>query len=289
MTPEENEYAEGNLQASETLLQDSDLSASIEDFLTNNGTAVEPEEPRLTKASKTRTRLVATILSLVCALSLMAVGVYASSARFTVNVSNAVSLDIKNAEGVLWGSRYGDVVFADGENVGKTAVMLSSGATEVAEANGFAILFDNANGGEQTSAINGIEAKVDFLPSSDIVSLVNERAQNGQSTSVSISYLFYFERQSGAVGATKLTLTAPALTDDYNGRVVVNNKYIYKAGKTMPTATEWEAAEAFSSAVVNETNTGIYILAEVVVDLSKSIRLDNLDWQFTLTVEGVNA
>ena len=57
----------------------------------------------------------------------------------------------------------------------------------------------------------------------------------------------------------------------------------------MPTATEWEAAEAFSSAVVNETNTGIYILAEVVVDLSKSIRLDNLDWQFTLTVEGVNA
>lgn len=57
----------------------------------------------------TRTKFVATIISMVSALGLLAVGVVASLTKFTITIQNQLNLKFETIEGNLYATRLGNV------------------------------------------------------------------------------------------------------------------------------------------------------------------------------------
>ena len=58
---------------------------------------------------KNKAKLIGVIISIVCAMSLVAVGVMASLTQFKVTVGNQLSLQFDTVEGSLYATRVGDV------------------------------------------------------------------------------------------------------------------------------------------------------------------------------------
>ena len=65
------------------------------------------------KRNTAKTKLIATIISIVSALALIAVGVMASLTNFQVAIGNQLDLEFSAVEGTLYATRLGDVAGTD--------------------------------------------------------------------------------------------------------------------------------------------------------------------------------
>ena len=217
------------------------------------------------KKNTTKTKLVATIVSMVSALALIAVGVMASLTNFQVAIANQLNLKFDAVEGTLYATRVGDVAGTDRT----TSKVLSESTT----ATDWLKVYDGTTTeGVQNDALTSIQEKVDFVSNDKIKEKVN-----AGSTSIAITYYFYYTLPTDAV-ANNITLTAPAVADS---NVAITYAYVKTASTALPTFT---AATAIADGVAVTVSGGehLFIKAEARVDLSKSVKIENADWSFAL-------
>ena len=213
----------------------------------------------------TKTKLIATIISMVCALSLIAVGVMASLTNFQVAIANQLNLKFDAVEGTLYATRVGDVAGTDRT----TSKVLSESTT----ATDWLKVYDGTTTeGVQNDALTSIQEKVDFVSNDKIKEIVN-----GGRTYVAITYYFYYVLPANAV-ANSITLTAPAVTDK---NVVVSYSYTKATNATLPTFDSVTSLTDGGSVTVNG-GEHLFIKAEAKVDLSKSVKIEAADWNYTL-------
>ena len=213
----------------------------------------------------TKTKLIATIISMVCALSLIAVGVMASLTNFQVAIANQLNLKFDAVEGTLYATRVGDVAGTDRT----TSKVLSESTT----ATDWLKVYDGTTiEGVQNDALTSIQEKVDFVSNDKIKEIVN-----GGRTYVAITYYFYYVLPENEV-ANSITLTAPAVTDK---NVVVSYSYTKASNATLPTFDSVTSLTDGGSVTVNG-GEHLFIKAEAKVDLSKSVKIETADWNYTL-------
>ena len=217
------------------------------------------------KKNTTKTKLVATIVSMVSALCLLAVGVFATLTNFQVAIANQLNLKFDAVEGTLYATRLGDVAGTDRT----TSKVLSESTT----ATDWLKVYDGTTTeGVQNDALTSIQEKVDFISNDKIKEKVNAGG-----TSIVITYYFYYTLPENAV-ANNVVLTAPAVSDS---NVVVSYSYIKATSSAMPAFTD--ATTITDGAVVTVSGgEHLFIKAEAKVDLSKSVKIENADWSFTL-------
>ena len=214
---------------------------------------------------KNTTKLVATIVSMVSALCLLAVGVFATLTNFQVAIGNQLDLEFSAVEGTLYATRVGDVAGTDRT----TSKVLSESTT----ATDWLKVYDGTTvEGVQNDALTSIQEKVDFVSNDKIKEIVN-----GGRTYVAITYYFYYILPENAV-ANSITLTAPAVTDE---NVVVSYSYTKASNATLPTFDSVTSLTDGGSVTVNG-GEHLFIKAEAKVDLSKSVKIETADWSFTL-------
>ena len=217
------------------------------------------------KRNTAKTKLIATIISMVCALSLIAVGVMASLTNFQVAIANQLNLEFSAVEGTLYATRLGDVAGTDRT----TSKVLSESTT----ATDWLKVYDGTTTeGVQNDALTSIQEKVDFVSNDKIKEIVN-----GGRTYVAITYYFYYVLPENAV-ANSITLTAPAVTDE---NVVVSYSYTKATSAALPTFDSVTSLTDGGSVTVNG-GEHLYIKAEARVDLSKSVKIETADWNYTL-------
>ena len=217
------------------------------------------------KRNTAKTKLIATIISIVSALCLLAVGVFATLTNFQVAIANQLNLKFDAVEGTLYATRVGDVAGTDRT----TSKVLSESST----ATDWLKVYDGTTTeGVQSDALTSIQEKVDFISNDKIKEKVN-----AGSTSIAITYYFYYTLPENAV-ANNVVLTAPAVSDS---NVVVSYSYIKATSSAMPAFTD--ATTITDGAVVTVSGgEHLFIKAEAKVDLSKSVKIENADWSFTL-------
>ena len=217
------------------------------------------------KRNTTKTKLVATIVSMVSALCLLAVGVFATLTNFQVAIANQLNLKFDAVEGTLYATRLGDVAGTD-----RTTSKVLSESTTTTD---WLKVYDGTTAeGVQDDAIASIQEKVDFISNDKIKEKVN-----AGTTSIAITYYFYYTLPADAV-ANNITLTAPAVADT---NVAITYSYVKATSANLPAFTD--ATTITDGAVVTVSGgEHLFIKAEAKVDLSKSVKIENADWQFTL-------
>ncbi len=217
------------------------------------------------KRNTTKTKLVATIVSMVSALCLLAVGVFATLTNFQVAIANQLNLKFDAVEGTLYATRVGDVAGTDRT----TSKVLSESST----ATDWLKVYDGTTTeGVQNDALTSIQEKVDFISNDAIKAKVN-----AGTISIAITYYFYYTLPADAV-ANNITLTAPAVSDS---NVVVSYSYIKTTSSTLPAFTDATTLNN-GSVVTISGGEHLFIKAEAKVDLSKSVKIENANWNFTL-------
>ena len=212
----------------------------------------------------TKTKLVATIVSMVSAVCLFAVGVMASLTNFQVGISNQLNLNFCAAEGTLYATRIGDVAGTDRT----TSKVLSESTT----ATDWLKVYNGTTEGIQADALTSIQEKVDFISNDAIKEKVN-----AGTTSIAITYYFYYTLPTDAV-ANNITLTAPASADS---NLAISYLYVKGTGATLP---DFTSGTVLTNGETVQVAGGehLFIKAEAKVDLSKSVKKANADWSFIL-------
>ena len=214
---------------------------------------------------KNTTKLVATIVSMVSALCLLAVGVFATLTNFQVAIANQLNLKFDAVEGTLYATRVGDVAGTDRT----TSKVLSESTT----ATDWLKVYDGTTTeGVQNDSLTSIQEKIDFISNDKIKEKVNAGG-----TSIVITYYFYYTLPENAV-ANNVVLTAPAVSDS---NVVVSYSYIKTTSSTLPAFTDATTLNN-GSVVTISGGEHLFIKAEAKVDLSKSVKIENANWNFTL-------
>ncbi len=215
--------------------------------------------------NRNTTKLVTTIVSMVSALCLLAVGVFATLTNFQVAIANQLNLKFDAVEGTLYATRVGDVAGTDRT----TSKVLSESTT----ATDWLKVYDGTTTkGVQNDALTSIQEKVDFISNDKIKEIVN-----GGRTYVAITYYFYYVLPEGST-SNNVTLTAPAVTDK---NVVVSYSYTKATNATLPTFDSVTSLTDGGSVTVNG-GEHLFIKAEAKVDLSKSVKIETVDWNYTL-------
>lgn len=215
----------------------------------------------------TRTKLVATIISMVSALSLLAVGVVASLTEFTVTIQNQLNLKFETIEGNLYATRLGNVA----DSTRATSKVLSTSQT----ATDWLLVYDGTTTeGVQTDALTSIQEKVDFVSDADIKTLVR-----GGANKAAITYYYYYTLPTGKPAST-ITLEALAPTSLVDG-VTVTYAYVKASSATLP---DFAGATALATGDTIQVAAGenVFIKAELSVSLTKSVDISNLDWKYNL-------
>ncbi len=217
------------------------------------------------KRNTAKTKLIATIISIVSALCLLAVGVFATLTNFQVAIANQLSLKFDAVEGTLYATRLGDVAGTDRT----TSKVLSESST----ATDWLKVYDGTTTeGVQNDALTSIQEKVDFISNDAIKAKVN-----AGTTSIAITYYFYYTLPTNAV-SNDVVLTAPAVAD---GNVAVTYSYVKGTGATLP---DFTSGTVLTNGETVQVAGGehLFIKAEAKVDLSKSVKIENANWNFTL-------
>ncbi len=211
----------------------------------------------------TKTKLIATIISMVCALSLIAVGVMASLTNFQVVIANQLNLEFNAVEGQLFATRVGDVAGTDRT----TSKVLS----ESTNATSWLNVYNGASGVNQTN-LDSIQEKINFVSNDKIKEIVN-----GGRTYVAITYYFYYVLPEGST-SNNVTLTAPAVADE---NIIVSYSYTKSTVSTLPS---FDSATSLTDggSVTVDGGEGVFIKAEARVNLTQSVNIDSADWKFTL-------
>lgn len=182
-----------------------------------------------------RKRLMITLISIVSCIAIMAVGVYAASNSFEVQVQNEVSINIEKVDGNLYGKRGGDVLLG---TVSLGDEGLRNAGTTYDEQSGviedFIQLYDNIEG-INSDNITEIQKSVNFYKPSgvDVASKPN----------LTIFYVFKFELADGASSNINLNLDNTSTPIDVNDSryEMITQEYKYFFGVDEP--TNWAEGE----------------------------------------------
>ena len=218
------------------------------------------------KRNTTKTKLIATIISMVCALCLLAVGVFATLTNFRVAIANQLSVKFDAVEGQLFATRMGDVAGTDRT----TSKVLS----ESTNATSWLGVYNGASGVNQAN-LDSIQEKINFVSNDKIKEIVN-----GGRTYVAITYYFYYVLPENSASNT-VTLTAPAVA---NTNIAITYSYVKATSSTLPDFTSGTALTNGQRVQV-DGGEHLFIKAEAKVDLSKSVKIEVVDWNFTLNFD----
>ncbi len=218
------------------------------------------------KRNTTKTKLIATIISMVCALCLLAVGVFATLTNFRVAIANQLSVKFDAVEGQLFATRMGDVAGTDRT----TSKVLS----ESTNATSWLSVYNGASGVNQAN-LDSIQEKINFVSNDKIEEIVN-----GGRTYVAITYYFYYVLPENSTSNT-VTLTAPAVA---NTNIAITYSYVKATSSTLPDFTSGTALTNGERVQV-AGGEHLFIKAEAKVDLSKSVKIEAVDWNFTLNFD----
>ncbi len=226
-------------------------------------------------SKKVKTKLVATIISVVSAVALLAVGVFATLTNFSVTVKNQLSIQFDAVDGVAYATRVGDVCLADNRTDAPNAVV-----SESTTATDWTKIYDVKNGGEIADAISSIAAPVNYVSNSAI----ENYAKNSKS-SISITYYFYYELDTTKNSSTNINLevVSPALADTPSA-LKITYAYMYATSASLP--TDWSTATALTDGdniLVNATNSKVFVKADATLNISSSVTVSSLNWTFNLT------
>ena len=226
-------------------------------------------------SKKVKTKLVATIISVVSAVALLAVGVFATLTNFSVTVKNQLSIQFDAVDGVAYATRVGDVCLADNRTDAPNAVV-----SESTTATDWTKIYDVKNGGEIADAISSIAAPVNYVSNSAI----ENYAKNSKS-SISITYYFYYELDTTKNSSTNINLevVSPALVNTPSA-LKITYAYMYATSASLP--TDWSTATALTDGdniLVNATNSKVFVKADATLNISSSVTVSSLNWTFNLT------
>lgn len=223
-----------------------------------------------------KSKLVATIISVVSAMALIAVGVLASISQFKVEIGNQLSLQFDAVQGALYATRVGDV--ADTSRAESRVLSTSDMGTN------WLLIYDpldqdgDGKNIDQTN-LDIIQEKVDFVSDDQIAQKVKDGA-----TSAKITYYFYYTLEDGAVASTSILLrTSTSLTPTEG----VNISYAYKKvdSAALPDFTAGANRMINGDILCVLEGERVFIKAELVVDLTRGIDFSALDWSFILKFE----
>lgn len=207
---------------------------------------------------KMRTKLIVTAIAMLSAISLIAVGVVASTTSYNVQIENTLNVDLDITQGNLTAKRTGDVVYY--------------GTTQKAST-GWLDMY-TASSGENTENVAELKKKIN-LPSSEAVAKLAE-IQN----SLKISYTFNFKQDENSTTGTHITVTPQTPANSYDGRVKLNLKYYF--GTNEPSSWDAVANTISGDGIIVGAGEQVYVLAELEVDITKSIKFSGLDWGFDI-------
>lgn len=219
----------------------------------------------MTEKKGTKAKLISIVISMVCALSLLAVGVLASLTNFQVAIANQLSLEFSAVEGTLYATRLGDVAGTDRT----TSKVLSESTT----ATDWLKVYDGTTtAGIVQANLDTIQEQVNFI-SNDAV---KQKVEAGAS-SIAITYYFYYTLPGGSV-SNDVVLTAPAMV---NTNVKLTYSYIKTTSSTLPS---FDAATTFADGDTVQVTGGehLFVKAEARVGLTGSVNVESADWTFTL-------
>lgn len=231
---------------------------------------------------KNKAKLIGVIISMVCAMSLVAVGVMASLTQFKVTVGNQLNLQFDTVEGSLYATRVGDVASAADRSVSKVLSTSSSGTD-------WMLVYDPLDqDGDGNNVIataqNSIQESVDF--SSD--SVIAEKVADGETTARITYYFYYTIPSTGSdIIGTKIQLSTPTASAPATG-LSVNYAYKKTSDAIVP---NFATGYPMQNGDVVSVNAGenIFIKAELVADLTGTVDVSSVDWEFTLKFVVENA
>lgn len=207
---------------------------------------------------KMRTKLIVTAIAMLSAISLIAVGVIASTTSYNVQIENTLNVDLDITQGNLTAKRTGDVVYY--------------GTTQKAST-GWLDMY-TASSGENTENVAELKKKIN-LPSSEAVAKLAEIQNN-----LKISYTFNFKQDENSTTGTHITVTPQTPANSYDGRVKLNLKYYFGANE--PSSWDAVANTISGDGIIVGAGEQVYVLAELEVDITKSIKFSGLDWGFDI-------
>lgn len=214
---------------------------------------------RLSK-QKLGKRLIAVIVSIMASVAVVAVGVYASSSNFSVQVKNEVDINVATVNGTLSARRGGDVIYGTeslGDNgkdsSGKGPIMaetqslitsgvLSSGALATPDSSGnYLVLWDNFMSLEEKYQFNEDNKEEIQKPVNFYLSAKDD--QGNQKQFLTIYYVFKFEVHEETPQNVKITMTnkSTQLTDKRADFVTMDFKYV-QGDVELQEPTNWSAS-----------------------------------------------
>ena len=246
------------------------------------------------KKRKLAKRLIATLLSVLSCVAVMAVGVYAASVSFSFQVSNQISLNLLHVDGDLLGRRGGDVIYGlksmgdEGfRNAGTTYEEMN------ATTSGFISLYGN----------DGIGYKENENNMTEIEKPVNFYKQNTKE-SLTMYYVFKFTLADGTPTNVNITLTNNSTqlksTDSRKDMLSMSYKYSFSQNEpadwtTSGTSFGVDGGGSSSIKVLKETASthAVYIYASMTVKQTDTLATaytlgfdEDFHWKFSLNLTG---
>ena len=214
---------------------------------------------RLSK-QKLGKRLIAVIVSIMASVAVIAVGVYASSSNFSVQVRNEVDINIATVNGTLSARRGGDVIYGtvslgdngkDSSGKGPTMAetqslitngVLSSGALATPDSSGkYLVLWDNFMFLDKKYQYNQDNKEEIQKPVNFYLSAKNDNGEQKQF--LTIYYVFKFEFHEESPQDVKITMTnkSTQLTDKRADFVIMDFKYV-QGNVALEEPTNWSTS-----------------------------------------------
>ena len=220
-----------------------------------------------------------TLISVMSCIAVMAVGVYAATKNFSVQVNNRVSVEISQVDGELYGKRFGDVIFGDKSMGDEGFEQLGTTYDEMNATTDYLHLYGYQDGlgrQEYSSEMDKIETPVNFY------------ATAKESLTINYVFKFEFENSSETNVIIALTNSSTQLTDSRKNKISMSYKYFF--GATEP--TNWKTSGTSlgvdnggtASIKVLKSNTSthvVYIYASMTVT-----RTNTLEDAYTLGMGG---
>lgn len=222
-------------------------------------------------------RFLVAIVSILACVAVMAVGVYAASANFSVTVENEINIQISKVDGVLYGKRGGDVIYGttsmgSGANNFTESLYASTDLLDEADANGYLYLYGNEEGSGYVQNEQNME---------EIQKQVNFFTYDAEYLTMYYVFKFEFAEESPTNISIKLTnnTNRSSISDLAEGSVVETYKYVQ--GNRALAEPDWATAGTTMTFVNNvneitvvgnnEDTHVVYIYASLTVKRTNSL------------------
>ena len=175
---------------------------------------------------KLKKRVVVALISMLSCIAVMAVGVYAATNTFAVEITNQVAIDISQVDGELYAKRYGDVIYG---NVSMGEEGFEDLGTDYSAMNASMEDFILIYGYDGTAHTEVAENMAEIKEPVNFYTTDKE--------TLSIYYVFEFDFHSSSPTNISITLTNNSTSLDDGRADKVEMTYKYYFGKDEP---DWQ-------------------------------------------------